>query len=278
MKRNIFLGVVLLVLAVPVFSQSADSFEVEQLRDGTVSITRLKNGDSFANTNVVVPSTLFGFRVTRIGNGAFTPVTDPHESIRRIGRGYGFTGLTLPDSIVEIGDQAFNRTFISPSRGFANIVLPNQLRRIGNLAFAGWGNIDMEMARHLNNTEFITRNNVNVRTIILPRTLEFVGANAFLGLNIVYLRIENAFSVPRNFNNNNRVSPVFAGSNIFSVEIIGNLSDEWLNFVFDNTGFVNFYVSQGRRAGVYLLDANRNIWEIGTMRDVDELLKIIDSM
>ena len=130
-------------------------------------------------------------------------------------------------------------------------MLPNKLRRIGNLAFE--------------------RIEPRIKSIILPNTLEFVGANAFIANSIDYLKIENAFSVPRNYNQN-RISPVFAESRISCIEIIGNISDEWLNFVFDDTGFKNFYVYQSRRAGIYL--HNGMIWTVGTRQDVNRLLAV----
>lgn len=68
-------------------------------------------------TTLVVPEALGGVNVTAIGGQAF--------------QGCGFTSVTLPDSIVSIGDDAF-----SSCRALSDISLPASLKSIGEKAFA----------------------------------------------------------------------------------------------------------------------------------------------
>jgi len=270
-KRTIFLIVFFLILLIPIYAQSNDDFEVEQLRDGTLSIIRYNK--IFNNRNAIIPSTLYGINVTRIGNSAFSPEGNLGESIMNMTTPRGYTNIIIPNSVIEIGNRAFYLSFIgkhiSPN-AIIDIQLSNRLRRIGDFAFVG-GSSESQFEIGL----FLGGNDealINVKSIVLPNTLEYVGTNAFLGLNIGYLKIESAFSVPRQYTRNNTISPVFRFSKFTCIEIIGNLSDEWLNFVFDDTGFKNFYVSQGRRAGIYF--NNGRLWTIGTRQDVERLLAV----
>ena len=105
--------------------------------DGTVWITRYTGKDKV----LVIPDTLDGKRVSRIGNRAFqychslTSVTLP-DSVTAIGddafsRCKSLTAVTLPDSVTAIGDYAF-----SGCDSLTSVTLPDSVTAIGDYAFA----------------------------------------------------------------------------------------------------------------------------------------------
>ena len=132
------------------------NFAYEVNEDGGVTITRYTGSD----TEVVIPSTINGKKVTSIGNYAFsyctslTSVTIP-DSVTIIG-GMAFSGckgladkngfvvvrnilynyygndseITIPDSVTSIGDWAF-----SDCTSLTSVTIPNGVTSIGDWAF-----------------------------------------------------------------------------------------------------------------------------------------------
>ena len=128
--------------------------------NGTITITKY-NG---AGGDVTIPSTINGFPVTTIGEGAFyenaslTAITIPN-SITSIGGGAFYwcsslTDLVIPNSVTSIGVQTFGlctslTSVIIPNSvtsigvycfaectSLTNITIPDSLTSIGNAAFA----------------------------------------------------------------------------------------------------------------------------------------------
>ena len=87
-------------------------FLYREIGDSEAEIT----GYDGTDPEVVIPGTINGRTVTRIGDWAF--------------REKGFTGVTIPDSVKEIGNEAF------AANELAGVVLGNGIERIGNYAFA----------------------------------------------------------------------------------------------------------------------------------------------
>jgi len=125
-------GVVAISLT-SLYAQSDSDFEVLQNPDNTITITKYKGNVK----NVVIPSTLYGLKVTGIGDGAF---------YRR-----NLNGVVLPNTLVSIGKYAFSNSFWdavctktsgfiscngSGDNTFTEIVIPNSVTVVGGKAFS----------------------------------------------------------------------------------------------------------------------------------------------
>ncbi len=101
----------LVLVPLPASAATYGDFTYE-VTDGKATIT----GYTGTETNVTVPGELDGYTVTAIGNSAFRGI----NTIRKV---------VLPETIVSIGDLAFN------CDNLANINLPNGINHIGDRAF-----------------------------------------------------------------------------------------------------------------------------------------------
>ena len=84
----------------------------KDLDDGTVEIIGYLGPD----TDITIPSKLSDKTVTRIGNGAF--------------KNSGITGVTIPDSVTSIGDEAF-----MSCKKLTSVTIPSSVTSIGENAF-----------------------------------------------------------------------------------------------------------------------------------------------
>ena len=116
---------------------SNGEFWYKAYTNGTAEITGYKG----QVTEVVIPSEIDGYRVTRIGEFAFdsrsalTSITIPN-SVTSIGdRAFiycdSLTNITIPDSVISIGDYAFCGCY-----ALININIPNSVTSIGYNTFA----------------------------------------------------------------------------------------------------------------------------------------------
>ena len=123
-----------------------DSIEWSVIGSGA-SIDKYK-GLSFESINI--PETIDGFRVVRIGEGAFEQTRD-------------IVNISLPETVEEIADRAFYNCY-----SLVNINMPASLKRIGSEVFYG----------------------TNLEVVELPRGFETISEKAFYGcynLNMVYI-------------------------------------------------------------------------------------------
>ncbi|MBE6976557.1 MAG: TIR domain-containing protein [Ruminococcaceae bacterium] len=112
------------------------NYEYKVLSNGTAEITDYEG----SATNVTIPSTIGGYKVTRIGDYAFSycdklqSVTIP-KGVISIGQStfHGCTSLqsvTLPEGITSIGDSAFDHCY-----DLQSVTIPESVTSIGNRAF-----------------------------------------------------------------------------------------------------------------------------------------------
>jgi hypothetical protein len=136
-----------LILATPAALQAQFTFTTN---NGTITIT----GYTGTGGVVVIPSTINGLPVTSIGDYTFqyssiTGVTIPN-SVTNIGdyafnNCYSLTNITLGSGVTSIGDYAFSG-FVGEAHRLGcpliNVTIPNSVTNIGNWAFAACLSLD----------------------------------------------------------------------------------------------------------------------------------------
>jgi hypothetical protein len=140
MKKFLLLVALCMSLGVAVFAQSEDDFDIEQLADNTLKITRYTGSAG----DVVIPATISGLRVTVIGRGAFSSKIKAGEII----------SVVIPDTVTTIegasflGYGAFSGSSYAPVAGnftsgdeynaskLFSVTLGKGLISIGGAAFA----------------------------------------------------------------------------------------------------------------------------------------------
>jgi hypothetical protein len=107
-------------------AQSEDDFIVKQIPGNAIAITGYKG----SVRNLVIPATLYGLKVTTIGNRAFED--------------QGLTSVVIPDSVTEIEDGVFNidNIWVYSYGAFVgnkleSVTLGKGLKKIGSFAFGG---------------------------------------------------------------------------------------------------------------------------------------------
>ncbi len=125
----------------PLPDDSEARFPYEWNADNTVTVT----GYAGASTTPTIPETIGGKKVTAIGTG---------EAGTSFAGKTGLTGVSIPGSVTEIEDNAFNGC-----KGITEVKLPEQLKTIGASAFEGSG----------------------LTSVTLPESVTSVGNRAFAG-------------------------------------------------------------------------------------------------
>lgn len=107
-----------------------------EITDGEATITGCAQG---VNDEIIIPDSIDGYPVTAIGDSAFFNYRDVSvivlpKSVTKIGD-YAFcntelTDVTIPDSVISIGDGAFQYCY-----GLESIAVPGSVAVIGNWAF-----------------------------------------------------------------------------------------------------------------------------------------------
>jgi hypothetical protein len=152
-------GILAINFAAPasVRALTSDSFTYI-VEDGAVTLTGC---DGTCPANLVLPTTLGGLPVTKVGDGAFPSL--------------GLTSVTLGDSLVSIGHSAFMFNLIS------TLVVPNSVISIGEQAF-GWNPIASltlgSSVATIGTSAFETN---RLTTLNLPASLTSLDTYAFLG-------------------------------------------------------------------------------------------------
>ena len=126
-----------------------------------------KYADIFVLRENTVKSSIGGIPVTHIGEYAFSysyfkdfivPEGITDIGVRAFQRSYNMKNISLPNSLINIGKDAFSECY------FENITLPNNLKSIGDCAFCDCDEL---------------------RSIIIPYSVTSIGDYAFAGCNVL---------------------------------------------------------------------------------------------
>jgi hypothetical protein len=238
-----------------------DDFDIFQLADGTLRIT----GYSGAAKNVVIPATISGVRVTSIGasafkeKGLFSVVI--HDGITEIEHS-AFSGNTLTSVNIGKGLKIIPSSAFSGNEYLTTLVIPDGITEIGSSAFSGcglsgtgitWGKGLVKIGR------YAFQNN-NFTELTIPNGVTFIEEWAFTNpLTAIVLpaslaQYNNQYT---RFSDNRRgFADAFNIANVTRVTVPANMAEE--NLKGFPSGFVNFWKSQNKAAGTYVL--NGRLW------------------
>ena len=125
---------------------------------------------------LIIPSTLGGYPVVRIGEGAFSGLKNIKE-------------IVLPDSVTDIGKEAFK-----DCSDLTNITIPDSVSNIGQVAFSGCTNLkniyitDISawckisgLDSLMNSAAGLYLNNEPITNLVIPDGVTSIGSYAFKG-------------------------------------------------------------------------------------------------
>ena len=285
--KTILTIVIMVTMITSLWAQSENDFQVMQNRDNTLTII----GYTGTIRDVVIPETLFGLRVTHIGERAFqrrnlTSVVIPNTIIS-IGvsafEGNGLTEITIPDSVIEIGCMAFGSIYswlgrscnslrrVNLGRGVQTIgrgafgrneitelTLPASLRTIGEGAFI----YNQIRALTIPNGITLIRGRAfagnPLETLVIPPSL----AGTFREIRGIFVRLEMITGIEnRAFGDFRYLTGITMPANMHNIVLT--------NIGYGDQSFINFYLNQNRVAGTYI--RRGPIWTIGTAQDLVNL-------
>lgn len=115
------------------------------------------------DTEIIIPPNFCGYHVTKIENNAFKDKT-------------AITSVTLPDTLITIGDHAF-----SSCTGLTEIVVPDSVVVIGTEAFSECKNVEsITLSQNLKEIGSYAFNNCSlVTSIAIPASLVVMGEHVF---------------------------------------------------------------------------------------------------
>ncbi len=155
--------------------------------DGTIATTYgYKAIGCCGNTSLTTVN--FSPRTTEIGNWAFAETSNLKnivipEGVKTIGykafSGTGIVSVTLPESLIEIGNYAFSDS----SSYFTTINMPNNITRIGSYAFDGCHKLKItslpENLIELGADAFMNCQAITISSV--PKSLKRLGSSVFFG-------------------------------------------------------------------------------------------------
>ena len=233
--RSIFCAFLMTaIVQIGIFAQSADDFDVEQLANNTLKITKYKG----SVTDVVIPANLYGLPVTVIGKGAFSNTTGsifitsvvipdtvtiieeraffggeknvPYEIDDKYYSGMGkLTRVSIGNGVRNIGRYAF-----SDNHELTELNIPNSVVEIGESAFEHCGLTKLHLGNRLEhigvnafkgsgdmglNGKSIQISGNNLTELILPASLKTIGSNAFSNNQLQSLIIPNGVVLVNSF-------------------------------------------------------------------------------
>ena len=158
MEKIKYLCLVILFQLLPleIFAQIESDFEVKQLvGNKTVEITKY-NGTA---KNVVIPSTLYGLTVTRIGSWAFL--------------WKGIDSVVIPNTVTVIGDNAFF------GNNLTRINIPNSVKTIETAAFSVNKITSLVIPNSVTRIDMWAFQDNRITELVFPISVVSIGSNVF---------------------------------------------------------------------------------------------------
>ena len=194
---EILLCICLALLPVETKAAETEGYLTYTIKDGEVTIT---DCDEDATGKIVIPETIEGYPVTKIGEGAFWDCTGikeivvpgsitviPNAAFRECET---LEKITLPDGITSIGNGAFYEC-----EYLASIDIPESVTSIGSGAFLACYKLSAitipEGIQEIKDSTFAYCNSLT--DVIIPDSVTTIGAEAFLGCPL-----SSDFVLPKN--------------------------------------------------------------------------------
>ena len=218
---------------------SPSDFNIIQNAQGGITITGYREG---SRDVVVIPQTISGIRVTEIGERAFAQ--------------RGLKAVVIPNTVTTIGSSAFARNQLT------TVTIPNSVTSIGSSAFARNRLTAVTIPNSVTSIGSSAFERNQLTTVTIPNSVTFIDRGAFSDNPVTTLIIP--LSLARSGRD---VGFVFTFSRdnprLASITLPANVDDRNLTDNFDRS-FVNFYISQNKRAGTYTQE--NGIWKLTTPR------------
>ncbi len=151
-----------------------------------------------AEENLVIPREINGVEVSHIGDHAFYVVFTLNDDSFKI------SSLTLPDTIVSIGDSAFTGNNIT------TLMIPNSVKSIGDQAFSGNGLTSVALPNAIEYIGDYAFSGNLLSTVDIPTTIEILNEGVF-GSNLL-----TSITIPANI----KVIGVYAFSGNLITEVV----------------------------------------------------------
>ncbi len=140
------------------FTKDGLKYKVIDIDLGTVMCTTY---DGTCPENLVIPSDVYGFKVTEVGNSAFSNCSD-------------LKSVSLPNTITRIGQYAFEKC-----SNLKSLVLPEGLVLLEQQAFASSGLTQVTLPSTLTTIETKAFYGTGIESIAFPPSLKKIGSRAF---------------------------------------------------------------------------------------------------
>ena len=229
-------------------------FDIMQNADGGITITKYKG----SRYNVIIPSTISGLRVTRIGDVSFG-----YDAILTY-RNDSLQSVVIPNTVTSIGRAAFNNCI-----KLSSVTMSTSLITIGEYAFRECPITSIALPNSITTIEAYAFSSCRLTSITLPNRITKIGRNAFWHNELTTVQLpdslkeigEGAFAdnplttivIPPSLTRFGRA--FFKPSTLTSITLPANVDDWSLddgsygNF---ETSFINYYKLQGKKAGTYV--------------------------